>query len=56
MCVQTSSKKPTTMTNYEYWETRLPRNCICRVVNANAELVAIQARNGFVDDFLDCNL
>lgn len=40
----------------EYWKTMLSRNGICRLINANVDLVAIQARDGLVSDMLDCNL
>lgn len=56
MCIQTSSKEASTMTKYEYWETLLPRHCICRLANADGDLIAIQARDDLVGDFLDCNL
>ena len=56
MCIQTSSKEASTMTKYEYWENLFPRHCICRLANADGDLIAIQARDDLVGDFLDCNL
>lgn len=56
MHIQTSSKESATMTVYDYWKIIHPRNSICRLINAYRDLGAIQARDGFVNDVLDCNL
>ncbi len=56
ICVEITSKESTTMTEDKNWQALLSGFGVCRVVDADGNLVAIRPWDGLIADAGDWNL